>query len=140
MTKHLGQELYIQVEDPDNAGSYKDFCGITSTDFSMGPELVDRVVPECDGDRTKPAQVTKRAGNIDLSFSGNGIAEVNNLTKVIFDAARQGVTKNFRVHVPAYGHFTGSCYVKVSFAGSTNEDLAISAEFGWESVPAFTAV
>ncbi|WP_119309638.1 phage tail tube protein [Cohaesibacter haloalkalitolerans] len=137
MTKHLGQELYIQVEDPENVGTYVDFCGITSTDFSMGPEMVDRVVPECDGDRTKPASVTKRAGNIDLSFSGSGIAELNTRTKAIFDAARTGVTLKFKVIVPAYGSFTGPAYVKITFTGNTNEDLAISAEFGWESVPAF---
>ena len=139
MTKHLGQELFIQVEDPENAGTYVDFCGITSTDFSMGPELVDRIVPECDGDRTKPAQVTKRAGNIDLSFSGSGIAEVNTRTTAIFDAARTGVTLNFKVTVPNYGSFTGPCYVKITFTGNTNEDLAITAEFGWESVPAWAA-
>ncbi|PLW76804.1 phage tail tube protein [Cohaesibacter celericrescens] len=139
MTKHLGQELFIQVEDPETPASYIDFCGITSTDFQMGPELIDRVVPECDGDRTKPAAVTKRAGNINLNFSGSGIAEMNTRTKAIFDAARLGTTLNFKVVVPAYGDFTGPAYVSVNFTGSTNEDLAISTEFGWESVPVFAA-
>ena len=139
MTKHLGQELFIQVEDPENAGTYVDFCGITSTDFTMGPEMVDRVVPECDGDRTKPAAVTKRAGNINLNFSGSGIAEITPRTKAIFDAARTGVTMSFRVTVPAYGTLTGPAYVSVTFTGNTNEDLQISTEFGWESVPVFAA-
>ena len=91
------------------------FAAFPALIFSMGPEMVDRIIPECDGDRTTPAQVTKRAGNIDLSFTGSGIAEINTRTTAIFDAARTGVTLNFKVTVPNYGSFTRACLCQNHF-------------------------
>ena len=136
----LGQELFIKVRDPAAPTTWVDFCGVVSTDFTLGPDFVERVKPICDGDRTTPAPKTNRAGNLNYDFTGSGLYEKGDRTKAVLDAARTGTTAEFQVIVPDYGTFEGECYVKATLNGNTNEDLAASFEFGWKAMPTFTAV
>lgn len=132
-----GQELFIKIKEGAN---FVGFCGITSTDFTMGPDMVERVIPECDGDRTIPAAKTNRAGTRSFDFTGSGPFVINARTKPALDAARQGTVLEVQVIVPDYGTFEGECFIKATLNGNTNEDATASFEFGWKAEPTFTAV
>lgn len=134
-----GQELFIKVKDPADQTTWVDFCGITSTDLTLGPDFVERVKPICDGDRTIPAPRTNRPGNLNFDFTGSGLYEKGTRTQSIMDAARTGTTAEFQVIIPDYGTLEGEAYVRATLNGNTNEDLAASFEFGWKELPSFTA-
>lgn len=132
-----GQELYIKVYE---GTGFVDFCGITSTDLTLGPDFIERVLPNYDGDRTVPAPKTNRAGSLNFDFTGSGYLAMDSRTKIVLDAARTGATADFQVIIPDYGTLEGTCLVKVTMTGATNEDATANFEFGWVSEPTFTAL
>lgn len=66
------QELVLQVEDPQNQGTFIAICGLVDVEITRSANIDTAEVPDC-GDESLPLSLEKEVRSIEVSVSGTGV-------------------------------------------------------------------
>ncbi|MGB0855030.1 MAG: phage tail tube protein [Pikeienuella sp.] len=66
------EELVLQIEDPDNAGTYLNLCGLIDVEIARSASVDTAEVPDCD-DESLPLSVEKQVRSVEVSISASGV-------------------------------------------------------------------
>lgn len=139
MTKQLGREMLVQIEDVDGGGNFSPLCGLNAKTMSINTNPIDATTADC----TTPGGVLWRetlAGLKTFDVSGDGIFEdeaAELRLNTVAMAADNSV--NLEIVVPDFGTYAGAFRADLEFSGETEGALTFSCTFASTGAVTFTA-
>lgn len=141
MATVAGKLMVLQYEDPQNAGTWINLCGIDQMTFSITNAVSEEEKVPCT-DRSEAVQTIRSYGAQAFSASYSGLFDTAATGTMVATAAADQDALALRAFVPGYGWFEADAWFisSVQWEGAASGSLRHSAELSASGAVTFTAV
>ena len=137
MAKVTGRDVLMQVEDPDNAGSYINVGSIRTKGFEQSQEFVD--VSDAESGQWEVG--LPGAGIFSATMNGSGFVDTGPAATRLQEDFESGTERPFRFVVPGFRQYDGNFFVtNLTLGAEYNNAVTLDVTFRSSGQVTSTAV